>query len=201
MVGHIMINVLIIRHAQSVWNRDGRWQGQADPPLSDLGAAQARAAAAALSGIDYVVSSDLDRARATADLMAEALGIGPVEVDPGWRERDAGAWQGLTRAEIERDYPGYLDEGRVPPGWEPDSSVLDRGLAALRRAAERVGSGQALAVSHAGVIYALEGHLGCEFERVDHLGGRWFTVGAGGVGCRRRVALAGRTPATVTASR
>ena len=190
-----MIDVLVIRHAQSVWNQDGRWQGQADPPLSDLGSAQARAAAAALSGVDYVVTSDLDRARATADLIAEAVGVGPVEVDAAWRERDAGAWQGLTRAEIEHDYPGYLDEGRRPPGWEPDSSVLDRGLAALRRAAERAGgagSGQALAVSHAGVIYALEGHLGCDFERIDHLCGRWFTVDDGRIGCRRRMALTGR---------
>lgn len=191
-----MVDVLVIRHAQSVWNQAGRWQGQADPPLSDQGTAAARAAAAALSGVDYMVASDLDRARATAELMAEAMGTGPVEVDADWRERDAGAWQGLTQAEIERDYPGYLDGGRFPPGWEPDSSVLDRSLAALHRAADRAGggtgSGQALAVSHAGVIYALERHLGFGFERVDHLCGRWFTVVAGGVGCRRRVALAGR---------
>ena len=197
-----MVDVLVIRHAQSVWNQAGRWQGQADPPLSDLGAAEARAAAAALSGLDYVVASDLDRARSTAELMAEAMGVGPVEVDADWRERDAGAWQGLTRAEIERDYPGYLDGGRFPPGWEPDSSVLDRGLAALRRAADRAGgagSGQALAVSHAGVIYALERHLDCEFERIDHLWGRWFTVDDGRIGCRPRVALTGRGAEPVAA--
>ncbi len=186
-----MLNILVIRHAQSEWNQSGRWQGQADPPLTHTGMVQARAAAAALNGIDSVVTSDLDRAHATAVLIAEVLEVGPVTVDADWRERDAGAWQGLTRAEIERDYPGHIDQGRYPPGWEPDSSVANRALAALHRISDGSGSGHVLAVSHAGVIYGLERHLGDDSGRIDHLHGRWFAVGAGRSHLGRRVTLVG----------
>ena len=122
-----MVNLLVVRHAESEWNRDGRWQGQADPPLSSAGAAEARAAAAALGSMDCIVSSDLQRARSTAEIMADAAGVGPVIVDPRWRERDVGRWQGLTVDEIERDYPGALASGDRPPGWE--SKPVDAGPA------------------------------------------------------------------------
>ncbi|HEX8581069.1 MAG TPA: histidine phosphatase family protein, partial [Acidimicrobiales bacterium] len=79
--------VLLVRHGQSVWNAEGRWQGQLDPPLSDVGAEQARAAAAHLDGVVAVATSDLDRARRTAEILAEALGVGPAIVEPGLRER------------------------------------------------------------------------------------------------------------------
>ncbi len=55
--------LLLVRHGQSEWNAAGRWQGQADPPLTDLGRAQARAAARAIGGVDAVFASDLQRAR------------------------------------------------------------------------------------------------------------------------------------------
>ena len=116
-------------------------QGQADPPLTHTGMVQARAAAAALNGIDSVVTSDLDRARATAVLIAEVLEVGPVTVDADWRERDAGAWQGLTRAEIERDYPGHIDQGRYPARVGTrlvgSESSLGRTASDIRR--ERIG--------------------------------------------------------------
>ena len=104
-----MTRVLLIRHGQSEWNADGRWQGQADPPLTDLGRHQALHAARNLGTVDAIVASDLQRASETALIIAEALGVGPVVLEPGLRERDAGEWSGLTRAEIERDWPGYLD--------------------------------------------------------------------------------------------
>ena len=104
-----MTRVLLIRHGQSEWNADGRWQGQADPPLTDLGRHQALHAARNLGTVDAIVASDLQRASETALIIADALGVGPVVLEPGLRERDAGEWSGLTRAEIERDWPGYLD--------------------------------------------------------------------------------------------
>ena len=145
-----MTRVLLVRHGQSEWNAAGRWQGQADPPLTDLGRHQALHAARNLGVVDAVVASDLQRASETALIIAEALGVGPVVLEPGLRERDAGEWSGLTRAEIERDWPGYLDspsasrhtafagesvgtpsaERRRPPRWEPDDQLLDRVLAA-----------------------------------------------------------------------
>ena len=185
--------LLIVRHAQSEWNAAGRWQGQADPSLSELGRAQARAAAAApvLGDTAAVVSSDLARARATAEIIAAAVGAGPVVADAGLRERRVGPWQGLTAQEIERRYPGDLAAGRRPAGWEGDDSLLARVLDALRRAAGLAGPGLVVIVSHAGVLYALERYFGHEFEHIGNLGGRCLFGGPGGFRLGRRVSLIG----------
>ena len=183
-----MNNILVVRHAESVWNSAGRWQGHADPPLSEAGAAQARAAVAALGSVGRVVSSDLARARGTADIIADRLGAGPVTVDAGWRERSVGLWQGLTTDEIESDYPGALAAGDYPPGWESDESLLARAFSAIRRIA---GSDDVLVVSHAGVIYTLERHFGCAFERIGNLHGRRLREESGDVRLEERIALIG----------
>ncbi len=168
-----MVRILVVRHGQSEWNAQGRWQGQADPPLSPLGVEQARAAASSVGAVDAVVASDLERARHTAQIIADEIGVGPVLVDGDLRERHAGAWQGLTRDEIERDYPGWLAEGRWPPGWEPEEDFCARALAALERIREHVGDGEVLVVAHGGVIYTIERHLGAPWERIPNLAGRW----------------------------
>ena len=186
-----MVNLLVVRHAESVWNLDGRWQGHANPPLTSAGAAQARAAAAGLEGVDCIVSSDLDRARQTAEIIAETLDAGPVTTDPGWRERNVGLWQGLTSEEIERDYPGALAAGNYPPGWEGDELLIERVLAASHRIAARISSGEALVVSHAGVIYTLERYFGCAFKRISNLGGLRIRVQSGDVRLQDRIALTG----------
>lgn len=186
-----MVNLLVVRHAESVWNLDGRWQGQADPPISEPGAAQARLAAANIDGVGCIVSSDLRRASSTAEIFAETLGAEPVIIDSGWRERDVGSWQGLTTAQIESQYPGALAAGDYPPGWESNESLLDRVFAAIHRIAARVVSGDGLVVSHAGVIYTLEQHFGCAFNRIGNLGGRRLLVQSGEVRLRERIALTG----------
>src|SRR4029078_7240591 len=84
--------VLLARHGQSEWNAVGRWQGQADPPLSDLGRKQALVAADRIGTVDVIVSSDLERAVQTAFIISEALGVGPVITNELLRERDAGEW-------------------------------------------------------------------------------------------------------------
>ena len=199
-----MTRALLIRHGQSEWNADGRWQGQADPPLTDLGRHQALHASRNLGVVDAIVASDLQRATETALIIAGELGVGPLVLEPGLRERDAGEWSGLTRAEIERDWPGYLDpppadrhasfgnapatdgatqpkaERRRPPSWEPDDVLLDRVLGSLARLHDLAPDGEVIAVTHGGVIYALEGMLGSPFERLANLGGRWVELGAGG---------------------
>lgn len=186
-----MVNLLVVRHAESVWNLDGRWQGQADPPLSEPGAAQARLAAENLDGVNCIVSSDLRRASSTAEIIAETLDAEPVIIDAGWRERSVGRWQGLTTAQIESEYPGALAAGNYPPGWESNESLLDRVLEAIQRTAARVVSGDVLVVSHAGVIYTLEQHFGCDFNRIGNLGGRRLLVQSGQVRLRERIALTG----------
>jgi probable phosphoglycerate mutase len=169
-----MVDVLIARHGQSEWNAQGRWQGQADPPLSPLGELQAAHAASRLSGIDVVVASDLERARRTACIIAESLGVDDVRTDPAFRERHAGEWQGLTREEIERQWPGYLADRRRPPGFESDEALLARTDAGLRRIVDDHTGRRVLVVSHGGVIYRWEEVLGAAVERIPNLGGRWF---------------------------
>ncbi|MEQ8843158.1 MAG: histidine phosphatase family protein [Acidimicrobiales bacterium] len=169
-----MLNVLLARHGQSEWNAAGRWQGQADPPLSDLGRAQAAGAADQLGSFDAIIASDLDRALTTAMIIADRLGVGPVLVEPAFRERHAGEYEGLTREEIDERFPGNLDNGIWPPGWELDTDVHARVADALERVRAEIGSGDVLIVSHGGVIYSLEGHHGAPYQRIANLGARWF---------------------------
>ncbi len=161
-----MPRLLLVRHGQSEWNADGRWQGQADPPLSDLGRLQARAAGATVGAVDAIVASPLERAHHTAMAISESVGVGPVLVLDDLMERHAGEWQGLTRTQIEAQYPGYLDE-RVLRAIATILTELD-------------GADDVVAVTHGGVIYALERHLGADFQRIPNLGARFVSVDATG---------------------
>jgi broad specificity phosphatase PhoE len=175
-----VLRVLVVRHGQSEWNAVGRWQGQADPPLTELGLHQAAHAAQHVGAVDAVVASDLERARTTAEIIAELVGIGPVLVDEGFRERDAGEWQGLTKAEIAEQWPGYLDDRRRPPRFEPDEGFQARVFAGLDRVRDTVPDGDVLVVAHAGVVYQLEAVLGSGFVPLPNLGGRWVESVDGG---------------------
>ena len=177
---HDATRILLVRHGQSEWNAVGRWQGQADSPLSDLGRLQAREAARAVGAVDAVWASDLQRAVETAAIIAESIGVGPVVVDPDLRERDAGEFSGLTRPEIEERFPGYLAAHRRPPSWEPDEHLLARAQRALRRIAVEVPGGDVVAVTHGGLVYRLEEHLGSEFEKLANTEGRWLEVDPAG---------------------
>ncbi len=190
--------ILVVRHGQSTWNADGRWQGQEDPPLSSLGVRQAREAAARLGTFDVVAASPLERALSTATIIADELGIGPVVTDPHLMERHAGGFQGLTRPEIEERFPGYLADRRRPDDWEDDDAVTQRAVAALARIAVQAGGGDALVVSHGGVIRCLEELLGVRRDhRLANLGGRWFEVGPGALRAGDEVLLVDADHASV----
>ncbi|MDG2428840.1 MAG: histidine phosphatase family protein [Acidimicrobiales bacterium] len=177
------INFLVVRHGQSEWNAAGRWQGRANPPLTTEGRRQAAAAARSLGSFDAVVASPLLRAAETATIIAEHLGIGPVLVEPALVERDAGEWQGLTRSQIETDWPGYLESGKRPPGYESDEMMLNRVSEAIDQMVDRAGAmganGEILVVAHGGVIYALEEACGKPWQRIPNLGARWFKISDG----------------------
>lgn len=180
--------LLLLRHGQSTWNADGRWQGQADPPLSPLGEEQAGDAARRLAPGQFtrVVASNLRRASQTAEILAEALGL-PVELDPDLREIDVGDWQGLTRAEIDERAPGALadwSEGRSEstPGGETRTHLTDRARAALLRAAAEAGAGdRVLLVSHGALIRNLDRAMGLEPHGVGNLAGRWYEADGNGL--------------------
>ncbi len=172
--------VLTLRHGESEWNAVGRWQGQADPPLTDAGMLQAVAASEVLGTFDAVWTSTLQRAAYTAAIIAESLGIGPVQVDPGLMETAFGPWQGLTIQEIEADWPNYLAEHRRPEGAEQTEAVIERALAALQRIAAEHPGGEVLVVTHAGLLRTLRRSMGADDVRFTNLGGCWFDVHADG---------------------
>jgi len=164
--------LLLVRHGQSTWNANGRWQGQADPPLSDLGIRQAEAArdAVAQLAFDLIVASDLERARRTAELLAPTNT--EIVIEAGLRERHAGDWTGLTHDEIAENYPGWIEDGRRPPGFENDAELLARVLPVLESLAGTVDA--TLIVTHGGVVRSIERSLGGPPEKVPNLGGRWI---------------------------
>lgn len=180
--------LLLLRHGQSTWNADGRWQGQADPPLSPLGEDQARDAARRLAPGQFsrVLASDLRRARQTAEILGAALRL-PVEVDPELREIDVGDWQGLTRAEINERAPGALadwSEGRSEstPGGEARTDLTDRARAALLRAAAASAPGdRVLVVSHGALIRNLDRAMGLVPHIIANLAGRWYESDGNGL--------------------
>jgi broad specificity phosphatase PhoE len=164
--------MLLVRHGQSEWNASGRWQGQADPPLSALGRRQAQQAAELIGAVDVIVTSDLERASHTAAIISEAIGVGPIMVEPLLRERSAGEWSGLTRAEIDEAWPGYLAEHRRPPGFEPEDELLARTSEGLARVHREFAGAEVLVVTHGGVVYSFEADAGLPFERLPNLGSR-----------------------------
>ena len=168
------LEVLLIRHGQSEWNASGRWQGQQDPPLTDVGRADARRAASGLGTFDAVMSSPLLRAVETAAALAEGIGVGPVLTDDRWMERSAGSWEGLTRPEIENGWPGYLADGRRPDDWESDETLMARAQGALAELWAEMADTQVATVTHSGLIMAVERHLGEPSGRMPNLGGRWL---------------------------
>jgi broad specificity phosphatase PhoE len=171
--------LLVVRHGQSEWNAVGRWQGHADVALDEAGRLQAAEAALVLGTFDGVWSSDLQRAQLTAMIIAEILGIGPVQVDARLRETDVGPWEGLTQLDVEAGWPGFLAERRRPEGFEPYDQAAERMLAALRDIARLHAGEEVLVVSHGGVIRAARRLLGAPDGRLPNMSGSWFTVDDG----------------------
>jgi broad specificity phosphatase PhoE len=151
--------ILLARHGETDWNRQGRFQGHADPPLNETGRAQAAELAAELEGVGLaaVYSSPLGRALETAQLVAAEHGLEPVAVD-ALREVDVGSWEGLTRAEVEARFPEQLARWLdYDQGWEDGESYEEMGrrvVAALLELAAAHEGERILAVTHGGPIRA-----------------------------------------------
>jgi len=151
---------LIARHGETDWNRERRWQGHADPPLNEVGRAQARALASRLAADppDAIYASDLVRARETAELVGRHLGL-EVALDARLREVDVGEWSGLTTREIERLYPDGLAERRLGgTGWahgESYDAMGARVVQALGGIAAANPDGRVLVVTHGGPMCSI----------------------------------------------
>ncbi|MBX5465090.1 MAG: histidine phosphatase family protein [Clostridia bacterium] len=162
--------LLLVRHGETLFNQSGRYQGHTDIPLSEEGRRQAEALAGRLAPLTLaaVWSSDLSRARETAERLARPHGL-EVRVDPDLREMSFGAWEGLTRAEIEErygeDWRLYVEDAtRHPPtGGETLAQLEQRSVGALRRALRQLEEegrrGALLLVSHGGTIKVITSFL------------------------------------------
>jgi|SRR5689334_2573601 len=160
-----MTRILLARHGETDWNREGRWQGHSDRPLNAAGLAQAEALARRMAGerIDALYTSDLARASETAEAVRRQTGLEPIPT-PGLREVDVGELAGLDRAEAARRYPDWYTrwrEGTVEsyPGGEQFSDLRDRALGAFDRIADRHAGQTALAVCHNGIVRAIVLHV------------------------------------------
>jgi broad specificity phosphatase PhoE len=149
--------LLLVRHGETDWNRDRRFQGHADEPLNDAGREQARALADELVGerIDVVYTSDLVRARETAEIVAARLGA-DVVVRSELREIDVGDWEGLTWPEIEERHPegarAWHEHGHGWTSGETYAQLGERIIAALRRIAADHPAQRVLVVGHGGTV-------------------------------------------------
>jgi broad specificity phosphatase PhoE len=133
-----MTTLYLIRHGQTPWNVEGRYQGQSDPPLTEKGRQQAQTTTAKLAevGFDAIYSSNLIRARQTADALSQATGL-PVWLDPRLQEINQGQWQGVLIDDIRAGWPDALHGWEAdpwrhhPPGGETLQQVQTRLFAAI----------------------------------------------------------------------
>ncbi len=152
----------LIRHAETLWNRAGRIQGQADSSLSPRGEVQAQQWSAVIenSGWDRILASDLGRARQTAELINRRLDL-PLTTDSRIREKDWGAWSGKTFSQVREESPDLWNEMQGagwsfrPPGGEARWEVRNRSRAALKDAYQQWPGRRILVVIHEGVIKCL----------------------------------------------
>lgn len=154
-----LTRLIAMRHGETAWNVETRLQGQLDIPLNERGHEQARLAARSLAedAPDVIYSSDLSRALATAQAVAQCTGQ-PVITDAGLRERHFGIWEGHTYAEVEQGWPLESEHWRRrdpafgPPQGETLQGFFDRCVATLTRIAQAHPGQTVLLVAHGGVL-------------------------------------------------
>ncbi|MDR1634162.1 MAG: histidine phosphatase family protein [Bifidobacteriaceae bacterium] len=184
--------VVIWRHGQTAYNLEGRIQGASDIPLDDVGQGQAQAAAAQLAILEpaAIWSSDLKRARETAQALASLAGLSVV-TDERLREREFGAWEGLAVSEISLRWPELFERWRAGEdlpeiGMETRSSAAARISACVLEAADGAPDDSTIVVTtHGGAsVCGITGLLG--LDPVDWLGLRvmrnahWAVLEGGG---------------------
>jgi alpha-ribazole phosphatase len=151
------MRLLLARHGETTWNRDGRYQGHSDPPLSAWGEAQAQALARRFSATEEIriVASPLMRAQTTAHIIARPHNI-PVTADHRLMELGYGEWEGLQQAAVKLKWPELLRQWkRTPqqvtfPGGESLQDMQQRVQSFLEHTAAQ--SGTVLAITHDGVV-------------------------------------------------
>lgn len=149
--------IVLVRHGETDWNREKRYQGHADTPLNDAGRRQAHELAEMLrsEGVRVAYTSPLRRASETAAIVSADLGIDVRELE-ALREIDVGDWQGMTVDEVRTRFPEYAETG-WHAGWpngETHDELSRRVVPALLELGQRHGEESVLGVTHAGPIRA-----------------------------------------------
>ena len=166
-------DVWLVRHTQTDWNRERRYQSRADRPLTAFGHTRAEAVALRLRRIAFsaVVTSGQHRTDTLAVLPAEQHGL-QIQCDTRWREADHGAWEGLTYQQVARRFPDQA-RARFADSWasrahggEASADLWQRVAAAWDELVSRNEGGKLLIVTHATPIQLLLCHLlGLPFDR------------------------------------
>ena len=167
-----MTTLIFVRHGETDWNAQHRWQGHSDTALNEVGREQARRLADELEPVDALYSSDLARARETAEIIAERLSL-EIRLDPRLRERGFGSWEGLTTEEIESSFPDEQARWRAGIGAgahdaEPFEAFAARVGSFVDEVVPRHPGEAVLVVTHGGtirVVHALA--TGLDYVR-DH---------------------------------
>lgn len=156
--------VVVGRHGETIWNVEGRYQGQLDSALTATGLKQSRALATRLAGENFstLYSSDLGRAMQTAEIISRQTSH-TIVTNAGLRERHLGIFQGLRKKEIQQK---FADEYRlfkggadyVVPGGESATQASARLVGCLEELARRHASERIVVVTHGGVASALLRH-------------------------------------------
>lgn len=169
-----MTRLHLVRHGQTDWNLEGRWQGQADVPLNDHGRQQAQQSAEKLRSIPLaaIYTSDLIRAVDTARAITR-VNPAPLVFEPRLREIHQGEWQGLLVDEIQARYADAYHRRRLDPlkmaapGGETTQQVRQRAVAAVRDLAAKYPQGDVAVVSHGFTLAVLLTHFNhIPFEKV-----------------------------------
>lgn len=175
------MRLIIVRHGESEWNRIGRYQGQQDAPLSELGMQQAQALAERLRNepIDFIFSSPLQRAAKTAEAIARHHPTVPFEHSSAIMEINHGDWEGLMADEVIARYNAGLQEWRAHPtrsqmpGGESFTNILKRVLDFKEQLFERYRGKNVLISTHDVVVKILVADaLGMNMDRINRI---WVT--------------------------
>lgn len=156
------MRLLLVRHGETTWNHEARYQGQADIPVSTRGWAEAERLAERLASesINAIYTSDLMRALDTARVIARRIGQ-PLTLEPRLREANLGEWQGLTYEQVRRRYfsdtdplPAYLVDS-PPPSGECLRQLQVRLMSAIESIAAKHANAGVLIVTHGGCLKVL----------------------------------------------
>jgi probable phosphoglycerate mutase len=168
----------LVRHGETVWNQENRWQGQADVPLSASGQTQAQRLAQRFlterRQVHAIYSSDLSRAFQTAEILGASLGMPPLP-EQGWREMDIGRWSGLTTAEVATRYAEEWERLRAGEdlprgGGETFAQFQGRLVHAVQRLFVQHAGQRVMIVSHGGAVRAFLLHCrGLAMNQFRHI--------------------------------